>query len=41
MGLLFEQETFCFGAHSLCPFNYFVAALFFEGIIAVKEDTGK
>ena len=39
MGLLFEQETFCFGVHSLCPFNYFVAALFFEGIIAFKEDT--
>ena len=38
MGLLFEQETFYFGAHSLCPFSYFVAALFFEGIIAFKED---
>lgn len=39
MGLLFEQETFYFGAHALCPFSYFVAALFFEGIIAFKEDT--
>lgn len=38
MGLLFEQETFCFGAHSLCAFGYFVATLFFEGIIAFKED---
>ena len=37
-GLLFEQETFCF-AHALCSFGYFVAALFFEGIIAFKEDT--
>ena len=39
MGLLFEQETFYFGAHALCAFGYFVAALFFEGIIAFKEDT--
>jgi putative membrane protein len=38
MGLLFEQETFYFGAHALCAFGYFVAALFFEGIIAFKED---
>ncbi|WP_169303803.1 hypothetical protein [Alloprevotella tannerae] len=41
MGLLFEQETFYFGAHTLCAFGYFVAALFFEGIIAFKEDTSK
>ena len=39
MGLLFEQETFYFGAHALCAFGYFVAELFFEGIIAFKEDT--
>lgn len=36
--LLFEQETFYFGAHALCPFSYFVAALFFEGITAFEED---
>ena len=36
--LLFEQETFYFGAHALCAFGYFVAALFFEGITAFKED---
>ncbi len=39
MGHLFEQETFYFGAHALCAFGYFVATLFFEGIIAFKEDT--
>lgn len=38
MGLHFEQETFYFGAHALCPFSYFVAALFFEGVIAFKKD---
>ena len=39
MGLLFEQETFYFGAQRrFCAFGYFVAALFFEGIIAFKED---
>ena len=38
MGLLFEQETFYFGAHALCAFGYLVAALFFEEIIAFKED---
>lgn len=36
--LLFEQETFYFGAHALCALGYFVAALFFEGITAFKED---
>jgi putative membrane protein len=41
MGLLFEQETFYFGAHALCAFGYFVAALFFEGITAFKEDASK
>ena len=38
MGLLFEQETFYFGAHELCPFGYFVALMFLEGVIAFKED---
>ena len=38
MGLLFEQETFYFGAHALCAFGYLAAALFFEAIIAFKED---
>ena len=38
MGLLFEQETFYFGAHALCAFGYFVAALFFEGVIAFKKE---